>query len=95
LGVGWFRYLKGRTDAVHAEVVASDTDAKRLLEAYVAGEFGGSANEHFRKHAKQPRSRGTFAASTGRQLSTGGRLHQSDYINHQSHRHHGGPRDLT
>jgi hypothetical protein len=31
---------------------ASDTDAKRMIEAYVAVEFGGGANEHFRKHAK-------------------------------------------
>jgi hypothetical protein len=79
--------LKGRTDAVHADVVASDTDAERLLEAYIAVEFGGG-DEHFRKHAKQPRSRGTFAVSTGRQLSTC-RLHRSDYINHQSNSHHG------
>jgi hypothetical protein len=31
---------------------ASDTDAKRMLEAYIAVEFGGGQNEHFRKHAK-------------------------------------------
>jgi hypothetical protein len=30
----------------------SATDAKRMLEAYIAGEFAGSANEHVRRHAK-------------------------------------------
>jgi hypothetical protein len=30
----------------------SDTDAKRMLEAYIAEEFAGSGNEHTRKHAK-------------------------------------------
>jgi hypothetical protein len=33
-------------------VRASDTDAKRMLEAYIAVEFGGSGNEHTRKHAR-------------------------------------------
>jgi hypothetical protein len=33
-------------------VTASDTDAKRMLEAYIAVAFGGSAYEHFRKHAR-------------------------------------------
>lgn len=33
-------------------VVPSDTDAKRMLEAYIAVAFGGGANEHLRKHAK-------------------------------------------
>jgi hypothetical protein len=31
---------------------ASDTDAKRMLEAYIAVAFAGSANEHIRKHAR-------------------------------------------
>jgi len=30
----------------------SETDAKRMLEAYIAVEFAGSANEHTRKHAR-------------------------------------------
>jgi hypothetical protein len=33
-------------------VRASDTDAKRMLEAYIAAEFAGSGNEHTRKHVK-------------------------------------------
>jgi hypothetical protein len=33
-------------------VTPSDTDAKRMLEAYIAVAFGGSAYEHFRKHAR-------------------------------------------
>jgi hypothetical protein len=33
-------------------VRASDTDAKRMLEAYIAVEFAGSGNEHTRKHAR-------------------------------------------
>ena len=33
-------------------VTPSDTDAKRMLEAYIAVAFGGSAFEHFRKHAR-------------------------------------------
>jgi hypothetical protein len=35
-------------------VRASDTDAKRMLEAYIAVEFAGSGNEHTRKHARRP-----------------------------------------
>ena len=34
------------------DVRPSDTDAKRMLEAYIAVEFAGSANEHTRKHAR-------------------------------------------
>lgn len=33
-------------------VKASTTDAKRMLEAYIASELGGSSNETMRKHAK-------------------------------------------
>jgi hypothetical protein len=33
-------------------VQPSDTDAKRMLEAYIAVEFGGSAHEYSRKHAR-------------------------------------------
>ncbi|MET4210654.1 hypothetical protein [Bradyrhizobium sp. LA2.1] len=33
-------------------VAASKTDAKRMLEAYIAVELGGGANEFVRKHAK-------------------------------------------
>lgn len=33
-------------------VVASDTDAKRMLEAYIAAELEGSSNEAVRRHAK-------------------------------------------
>jgi hypothetical protein len=33
-------------------VTPSDTDAKRMLEAYIAVAFRGSAYEHFRKHAR-------------------------------------------
>jgi hypothetical protein len=33
-------------------VESSQTDAKRMLEAYIARELGGSANEALRKHAK-------------------------------------------
>jgi hypothetical protein len=33
-------------------VAPSETDAKRMLEAYIAVAFGGSAYEHFRKHAR-------------------------------------------
>jgi hypothetical protein len=33
-------------------VAASDTDAKRMLEAYIAVTFSGSAHEHLRKHAR-------------------------------------------
>jgi hypothetical protein len=33
-------------------VIPSDTDAKRMLEAYIAAAFGGSEHEHFRRHAK-------------------------------------------
>lgn len=33
-------------------VSVSKTDAKRMLEAYIAVEFGGSANEKLRKYAK-------------------------------------------
>jgi hypothetical protein len=33
-------------------VTPSDTDAKRMLEAYIAVAFGGGAYEHFRKHAR-------------------------------------------
>jgi hypothetical protein len=33
-------------------VPASDTDAKRMLEAYIAVEFGGSEHEYTRKHAR-------------------------------------------
>jgi hypothetical protein len=33
-------------------VRASDTDAKRMLAAYISAEFAGSGNEHTRKHVK-------------------------------------------
>jgi hypothetical protein len=33
-------------------VAASDTDAKRMLEAFIAAELGGAANEEARSHAK-------------------------------------------
>jgi hypothetical protein len=33
-------------------VTASETDAKRMLEAYIAGTLSGSANEASRRHAK-------------------------------------------
>lgn len=33
-------------------VAASASDAKRMLEAYIATEFAGDANEHIRKHAR-------------------------------------------
>jgi hypothetical protein len=33
-------------------VKASDTDAKRMLEAYIAASLAGSSNEHLRKHAR-------------------------------------------
>jgi hypothetical protein len=33
-------------------VVPSSTDAKRMLEAYIAVEFGGGANEESRRHAR-------------------------------------------
>jgi hypothetical protein len=33
-------------------VRASKTDAKRMLEAYIAVEFAGSGNEHTRRHAR-------------------------------------------
>jgi hypothetical protein len=33
-------------------VNTSDTDAKRMLDAYIGAEFAGSANEHIRKHAR-------------------------------------------
>jgi hypothetical protein len=33
-------------------VKPSDTDAKRMLEAYIAVAFGGSTNEYTRKHAR-------------------------------------------
>ena len=33
-------------------VAASDTDAKRMLEAYVVATLGGSTNEYIRKHAR-------------------------------------------
>ena len=33
-------------------VAASKTDAKRMLDAYIAVEFAGSANEYTRKHAR-------------------------------------------
>lgn len=33
-------------------VAASPTDAKRMLEAYIAIELGGGVNEFVRKHAK-------------------------------------------
>jgi hypothetical protein len=33
-------------------VAASATDAKRMLEAYMAVVFAGSAHEHMRKHAR-------------------------------------------
>jgi hypothetical protein len=33
-------------------VAASDTDAKRMLEAYMAVAFAGSAHEYLRKHAR-------------------------------------------
>jgi len=34
------------------EVAPSDTDAKRMLDAYIAVELGGGANEEVRRHAK-------------------------------------------
>lgn len=34
------------------DVKPSDTDAKRMLEAFIAAELGGSANEYARKHAR-------------------------------------------
>jgi hypothetical protein len=33
-------------------VAASDTDAKRMLEAYIAASLSGGSNEHVRKHAR-------------------------------------------
>ena len=33
-------------------VEASATDAKRMLQAYIATAFAGDANEHIRKHAR-------------------------------------------
>jgi len=33
-------------------VTVSKTDAKRMLEAYIAHELSGSSNEQVRKHAK-------------------------------------------
>jgi hypothetical protein len=33
-------------------VAASRTDAKRMLEAYIAKALGDSVNEHVRKHAR-------------------------------------------
>jgi hypothetical protein len=33
-------------------VAPSDTDAKRMLEAYIAAAFAGSAHEHTRKYAR-------------------------------------------
>jgi hypothetical protein len=33
-------------------VKATDTDTKRMLEAYIAASLGGSSNEHLRKHAR-------------------------------------------
>jgi len=33
-------------------VAASDTDAKRMLEAVIAAELAGGANEETRSHAK-------------------------------------------
>jgi len=34
------------------EKQVSKTDAKRMLEAYIAAVFAGDANEHIRKHAR-------------------------------------------
>jgi hypothetical protein len=34
------------------EVEAGDTDAKRMLEAYIQASLRGSSNEHLRKHAR-------------------------------------------
>ena len=31
---------------------ASETDAKRMLEAYIAASLAGTSNEHLRKHAR-------------------------------------------
>jgi hypothetical protein len=33
-------------------VKSSDTDAKRMLEAYIVPSLAGSSNEHLRKHAR-------------------------------------------
>lgn len=51
ISVGQAVFVRGRHDPVDG-VVPSDTDAKRLLEAFFKSELAGSANEEARGHAK-------------------------------------------